>query len=205
MCVVKGCSVGLKDAKGHLIGKGWKLATTHELLAEWMQLPCVCGPNSRHVPCEGKLTRESAYYTDMFAKRVAAALKQGCLHEHIMQDMLQPIKLPPEDRRTMGKEQARTGEETANSGRRQETCECELIGHPCSDVCCATCERAKDLETSMCLAGESETQPLSRQERDRAIRQIGLLHRATGHAPVEHVVRTLTRRGTDPRIIGKEL
>ena len=93
MCVVKGCAVGLQDSHGRLVGKGWKLATTHELLAERMQLPCMCGPNSRLVPCEGRLTRECAYYTDMFARRVVSALRHGCSHSSLMQELLQPLKL----------------------------------------------------------------------------------------------------------------
>ena len=36
-CIVKGCRVNLRDPKsGAYLGKGWKLATTHELLAKRM-------------------------------------------------------------------------------------------------------------------------------------------------------------------------
>ena len=61
MCVcVKGCAVGLKSKHQELIGKGWKLATTHELLADRMSLPGMCGAGVKHAVCEGSLTRERA-------------------------------------------------------------------------------------------------------------------------------------------------
>ena len=73
--VVKDCRAQLTDGKtGGLMGKGWKLATTHEGIAKTMGLPCTCV--KKHVPCEGKLTRHTAYYTKEFAKRVCRAMLQ---------------------------------------------------------------------------------------------------------------------------------
>ena len=64
-CVVKGCRVNLRDLKTRIpLQKGWKLATTHELLSCNMSLPCTC--REPHAPCQGRMTR-SAYYTDDFA------------------------------------------------------------------------------------------------------------------------------------------
>ena len=41
-CVVKGCRVDLRDPKSKgLLQKGWKLATTHEMIAQRMELPCI--------------------------------------------------------------------------------------------------------------------------------------------------------------------
>ena len=180
--------------------KGMETGHHHDLIAERMQLPCMCSPTNRHVPCEGKLTRESAYYTDMFAKRVVSALRHGCSHSSLMQELLQPLKLS-ELRRPSGEEKVRTGEENQNVQEKAGICECELISHPKCDVCCAACEQAKDRATSMCLVGEGDVQPLSDQKKDRALRRIGSLHRATGHAPVQHVVQALVRKGTDPRVV----
>ena len=92
------CSVGLKDPNGRLVGKGWKLATTHPVLSEWMHLPCACSDSRAHVACEGKLTRESAYYTDQFAKRVVSAILHGCEHDNLVNELLQPLhtlRVPP--------------------------------------------------------------------------------------------------------------
>ena len=72
-CVVKGCRVNLRDLKTRMpLQKGWKLATTHDLLSHNMSLPCTCrGP---HALCQGRMTRESAYYTDDFARRVCKTI-----------------------------------------------------------------------------------------------------------------------------------
>ena len=72
-CAVKGCRVKLMDPQSKkLMGKGWKLATTHPGIAQHMDLPCKCV--EKHVPCEGKLTRMTAYYTEDFARRVCRAI-----------------------------------------------------------------------------------------------------------------------------------
>ena len=74
--VVKGFRVDLRNPKSRAyLGKGWKLATTHELLAKRMHLTCVC--QEKHVLCQGSLTRMSAYYTETFAKRVCKAILDG--------------------------------------------------------------------------------------------------------------------------------
>jgi len=87
MCVVKGCRVHLKDhAHGGLLGKGWKLATTHAGVAKAMDLPCKC--TQKHVPCQGKLTRQSAYYTEDFARRVTRAL----LHQFDVRSLFHEVR-----------------------------------------------------------------------------------------------------------------
>ena len=68
--VTRGCCVNLKDNKGQYVSKGWKLMTTHPLLSTRMDLPCRCSSHVKHTPCEGKLTRRSAFYTKEFAVRV---------------------------------------------------------------------------------------------------------------------------------------
>ena len=41
--IVKGCRLNLRDKKGKLLQKGWKLTTSHVRLAEQLSLPCKCG------------------------------------------------------------------------------------------------------------------------------------------------------------------
>ena len=55
-----------------LMAKGWKLATTHELLADRMDMPCT--KDHEHALCQGQLTRLSAYYTEEFGRRVCRAI-----------------------------------------------------------------------------------------------------------------------------------
>ena len=70
-CVVKGCRVGLRvSPKSDLMGKGWKIASTHEGLLQSMELPCLCGV--KHAWCEGKLTRK-VHITQMILLNECAA------------------------------------------------------------------------------------------------------------------------------------
>ena len=87
MVVTNGCRVGLRDPKSQgLIQKGWQLATTPEGLAKAMDLPCHC--SGTHVKCQGKLTKESAYYTDDFARRVCRALLQGVTWQGLTAELM---------------------------------------------------------------------------------------------------------------------
>ena len=84
--ITRGCQVDLKDPKGQFISKGWKMMTTNKCLAKRMELPCVCPSHVVHVPCEGSLTRKTAFYTRPFAKRVCEALLQGSFPDQIQKE-----------------------------------------------------------------------------------------------------------------------
>ena len=84
--VTKGCRVGLMDPKTKLLlSKGWKLATTHELLGDRMNMPCQ--GNHEHGACQGHLARESAYYTDEFVKRACRAILDGVSHQGLWSEL----------------------------------------------------------------------------------------------------------------------
>ena len=85
--IIRGCRVGLTTKEGEPISKGWKIMTTHALLAKRMNMPCVCKSGTPHVKCEGKLTNQTAYYTKQFAKRVCDALLQGCEESDLVDTM----------------------------------------------------------------------------------------------------------------------
>lgn len=183
-CVVKGCRVNLRDPKsGAYLGKGWKLATTHELLAKRMHLPCVC--QEKHVLCQGPLTRMSAYYTDVFAKRVCKAIVDGLDFQDLTSELLGQKSFPREFQ-----------------GHCQG-CSCELVCHPKSDLKCNYCEKNREKQDPLSLVGEEidVREPLSEEERQRCLRKLMMLHRNTGHGPREHLVSALEARGTDPRIV----
>ena len=179
MVVTKGCRVGLRDSKTRgLMQKGWKLATTHEGLARAMELPCTC--TGAHVKCQGKLTKESAYYTDEFARKVCRAL----LHEVSWQGLTAEL---------MGE----------NGGPKQfcghmMSCTCSEIQHPKSDLKCHSC-MSKTMEFSW--VNDEELPPLTEAEKERCMKQLSMIHRNTGHGTVEHMVQALERRNTDPRIV----
>lgn len=183
-CIVKGCRVNLRDPKsGAYLGKGWKLATTHELLAKRMHLPCVC--QEKHVLCQGPLTRMSAYYTDVFAKRVCKAIVDGLDFQDLTSELLGQKSFPREFQ-----------------GHCQG-CSCELVCHPKSELKCNYCEKNREKQEPLSLVGEEVgvREPLSEEERQRCLRKLMMLHRNTGHGPREHLVRALEARGTDPRIV----
>ena len=75
--VVRGCRVNLRNPTGSFVSKGWKLMTTSPLMASRMNMPCQCAQSTVHVPCEGPLTKKSAFYTREFARRVCETILQG--------------------------------------------------------------------------------------------------------------------------------
>ena len=76
VAITKGCTVGLRDRAGVPMQKGWKVATTHERLAQVLNRPCRCPKGFRHGKCEGSETRKSERYTTAYARLVAQALTQ---------------------------------------------------------------------------------------------------------------------------------
>lgn len=183
--VVKGCRVKLQAGPNQgLLGKGWKLATTHQGIADQMDLPCVC--QAKHVPCQGKLTRMSAYYTDDFAKRVCRAV----LHDMDTMEVFHEVRGHARKQHNM-------------MGMPAE-CTCHLVQHPRSNLKCNICEFGEEKQSGLSMVGEeadADMEPMDPEDRDRCLRHIGMLHRNTGHGPIEHLVRALTIRRADPRII----
>ena len=186
-CVTKGCRVKLQDPKsGALLGKGWKLATTHEGVASSMELPCRC--QQKHVPCQGILTRMSAYYTDDFAKRACRAILQSMDSHSLFHELRGDSQLPrcwscvPVE------------------------CTCDFVRHPKSNLKCGVCELGDERCNPLSFVGDQGggaegLPPLTDEEKSRCLRNIAMLHRNTGHGPMEHLVKTLESRGTDPRVV----
>ena len=46
-----------------------------------------------------------------------------------------------------------------------------------------------------------ELEPLAEAEKAVSLQKIAQLHRNTGHGPVEHLVKALEARHTDPRVV----
>lgn len=185
-CVVKGCRVNLRDPKTNKpLSKGWKLGTTHLWIHERMTLPCRCQEKA-HAPCQGRLTRESAYYTDDFARRVCRAILEEIGSRELHEELIGHAGVP-----------------VFRLGRPVE-CSCEEVTHPRSSLRCNCCEMTKEKENPLSLAGEVEEAPmgeLTPEEHERAMKQISLIHRNTGHGPIENLVRALESRRADPRIV----
>lgn len=181
MVVCKGCRVNLRDPKNQrLLGKGWKLATTHERLARDMELPCRC--QQPHSLCQGSLTRMSAYYTDDFARRVCRAFLEDDGWQHLCEELQGNQRVPQQHAQSMPQ------------------CTCDLVQHPRSTQKCNVCEMM--VEDPFCGVGVGEElPPLTEEEIARCQKQLSMIHRNTGHGSIENLVQALKVRKTDPRIV----
>ena len=74
--VCKGCRVGMRDRKGVLMQKGWKILTTHRRLADSLNLPCRCPPHTKHGQCTGSSAGQTEHYTQEFVQRAAKGILQ---------------------------------------------------------------------------------------------------------------------------------
>ena len=73
--VCHGCQVDLRNTKGELLKKGWRLCSNREELVRHMTLECT--QDHQHGLCEGESNcRRTAYYTPMFAKRVISHIQK---------------------------------------------------------------------------------------------------------------------------------
>ena len=150
MVVTKGCRVELRDPKSRqLLGKGWKLATTHERLAQAMELPCNC--NGPHAPCQGRLTRASAYYTDQFARRVCRVLLQGAEWSALTEELEGSRRYPNEFVQT------------------PPSCSCAEVQHPRSDMTCHVCMGVGPGQFCGVGSDAQELEPLTSEERERDV------------------------------------
>ena len=93
--VTHGCRVNLRSVKDkRLLRKGWKIATTHSRLADYMQCPCQCGSSYQHGRCEGQDADASARYTPEYAQKVARILCQELTHQQVISECQGKSSLP---------------------------------------------------------------------------------------------------------------
>ena len=184
--IVRGCQVNLRDDDGSFIQKGWKLMTTHQLLSRRMDLPCSCEKGTPHVKCEGKLTRRTAFYTHEFAKRVCDALIQGNTRDEIHKELHGHV----------------LGVEGFGEGT---VCGCEEGQQHGADLKCLHCLKETDVmfQVEKCVSHETEEAFVgSDSSRLESIRKrLYLLHAATGHGHVRHLIQALKRRGAPREVI----
>ena len=92
--VRKGCTVGLKGHDGQLLQKGWRIVTSHKLLAEKMHKPCRCPTNYKHAKCEGSNTAKTTMYTKEFARLVWEAFHKEGSCSQIVEECTGRSELP---------------------------------------------------------------------------------------------------------------
>ena len=178
--ITRGCQVNLRDLKGRFVSKGWKLMTTHPLLAVRMSLPCQCGPRVEHVACEGSLTRKSAFYTAEFAKRVCETILQGTTTKDFQREL--------------------HGHHSEGDMFGKGTfCVCKELQQHGSQLKCGACRMSVEGLTGLGLAAEE--QGPCQMSSEEIQKRLYLLHSATGHSPVRYLIQSLKKRGVHPQII----
>ena len=182
LAIVRGCQVNLRDDKGQFIQKGWKIMTTHELLAKRMDLPCRCGPRTVHVRCEGSLTRKTAFYTKEFAKRVCQAIIQGDTREEIGKELL-GCK-PPVEVFGLG-----------------TMCNCLEGKQHDANLVCAHCCKQKDVVLNKQEEAHVNQLEISDARKEEIKRKLYLIHAATGHGALRHLIQALKRRQAPAEVI----
>ena len=174
--ITRGCQVNLRDQAGRFISKGWKFMSTSYHVAQRMDLPCTCKKETTHVSCEGSLTRQTAFYTPEFARRVCETILQGDAPQEIRKEL-----------------------EGCFEG-------CDLFGRGLMCVCEDGKRHDANLQCGSCrsdltgiLAADEEV-PCS-LTKDQIHKKLYLLHSATGHSPTKYLVQALRRRGVHKKII----
>lgn len=218
--VVRGCQVNLRDSQKQFVNKGWKIMTTHPLVAQRLDMPCRCSPGTIHVPCEGSLTGKTAFYTPEFAKRVCSCILQGSDHALVQQEL------------QFGKP------ENPNFGM-GTMCVCsDGLAHG-AEITCGHCTQGFVAKLNSVHDVTMDHEAHAGHEVDHGVvstegheahaghevkehvmavqgckrdfpqglttkeiqKRLYLLHAATGHGPVKHLVLALKRRGAPEHVI----
>ena len=178
--VIRGCQVNLRDVKGRFISEGWKIMTTHALMAARMSLPCQCSQGTLHVPCEGSLIRKSAFYTPEFAKRVCEVILMGSTNKELQEDFRGNLK----EGDLFGKGMFCVRKDFQQHG---------------VNLQCGSCRLSVDGLTGEGLAaGEHEPCNMGAEEIQK---KFYLVRSATGHSPKRYLIQSLKGRGAHPKII----
>lgn len=215
---IRGCRVNLRNPQGCFISKGWKIMTTHELLAQRMDLPCHCAKGTTHVPCEGSLTSRTAYYTKEFAVRACQAILQ-------------------DSNKTMIHRELNQGFHGCHSFGLGTTCACDTGRLHEANVTCGHCSQPPRDEHNRPVSetpgypqqidglrkppkgnhpdgynlGNQEQQGLVAQGSNHSFpkgmskewiqKKLYLLHAATGHGPIKYLIQALKRREAPAEVL----
>ena len=206
--ITRGCQVNLKDKHGDFVSKGWKIMTTNKLLADRLNLPCQCPKHVKHAKCEGSLAAKSAWYTPEMAKRACKAIIQGHDRDEIRQE-LQGRPLIPASFGLGCMCECKTGQQHdahVTCGMCVSHEQYQLLGktnHHDNHVL-AVGDPQNGEDVAMVPVGNPEDGvPRDGQlmNPEEIKRKLYLLHAATGHGPIKHLVTALQRRGVGKEII----
>lgn len=190
MSVVNGCQVNLRNGKGELLHKGWKVMTTHCRLARMLDLPCRCSKSQGHAKCEGSVTHLTAYYTPEMAKRIAQAIYAELTLGMLQEELQGRTHLP----------------ESFGHG---SSCVCESLKCHGSDQVCGACTEGASLVSGDRTLGSGDrtvggvfaVQQLDEAQVEDVKRKLYLLHATTGHGNTRHMVHALQKRGVSESVL----
>lgn len=201
-----GCRVGLRDPKGHgLMNKAWRLMTTHKRLSEQMRLPCTCPKGYRHAKCEGGLAGATAYYTKQFRERVTKALFREMTHDMVTKEFHGhkhdhfPIGFGEESHQaplTCGSCLGTQGNPVINPKKGDQG---KPLVEPQGDRQ-GSAEHPKEPEGELVFVGRHLVKERDPKEIDR---KLHLLHAATGHGSIKHMVQALKTRGAGEEVLAR--
>ncbi len=175
--VCKGCQVNLRDEKGQLLKKGWKLVSNSQEQVRHMTLQCT--NDHSHGLCEGgKTCRRSAYYTPEFAKRVVNHINLGETFEGLFGELIDGTD-------GVGWDSSFRNTPKEDGSNPKEGCGCR------DDV----------TKGEFHEENESTILVLSRQERSEIFSKLRRIHSATGHCNREYLVKALQKRGAKPGVL----
>ena len=214
----------LPIAHGDFISKGWKLMTTNTFLANRMNLPCRCEKHVLHAKCEGSVTSQTAFYPKAFAQKVCEAIRKGCSRHEVQQE-LQGFSCLSDSfgngvscecsfgknheagmscgschHQTMG---LLTGEPTKVHYPQDTMDETStFLGTQTNDqgpILPDEASRAQHMEVPTHMAHAVGN--MEKKVEDDIRRRLYLLHSATGHGPIRHMLQALRRRGVSSEVM----
>ena len=185
--VISCCQVNVRDSEGkHLLGKEWRIESSSSTFAKAVHLPCP-GDHCRksHAHAEGKDVTKTALYSPEFARRVVFHM--------LRDDQNNPER--PEKCQSQQEYQQLMGVDWGE-------CQCFRFREDTSELLCPKC-LGMSLESPEihAVVRKDPKEPYTKVERDRVLKQLHHLHRATGHGPYDHLVKSLEARKADPRVV----
>ena len=158
--------------------------TTHELLARRLTLPCQCESHVKHVPCEGKLTTRTAYYTRKLAQT-------GCVKPSSKGVTVIPFK----------------GELEGHFNQPKDfgmglVCQCHEGNRHGAQIKCGFCTHQQTSDLFGFSGEHSESfVAVGKRDLEQVRKKLYLLHSATGHGDPKHLYRALKLRGAPEHVL----
>lgn len=210
--VVGGCRVGLVDERtGKVVGKEWRVETTNGDFAQRIHIPCLkeaC--QKEHTPCEGRLTRQSAFYPQQMARHVIHHMKNSC---HGVEDMGGLFMKGAHQ--THDYQPGQCNCRWFRDGGLMQVCpKCQLSWEPPKSVKGShevfvgdDGDNPEGMEEDNPENPEQRHDPedpgnvWDEREKKDWERKLKLIHSATGHGSVASLVDALKKRGAAPKVI----